>query len=81
MSDKRKYTIEELDAIPLYKLRLILRSLSGTPSNKSAREMKEEILKIQEGEIIPVPTNRGRKPKVLDGAEQIFDDNGPVEQN
>ena len=79
MSDKRKYTIEELDAIPLYKLRLILRSLSGTPSNKSAREMKEEILKIQEGEIVPVPTNRGRKPKVSDGAEQIFDDNGPVD--
>ena len=43
MSDKRKYTIEELDATPLYMLRLILRGLSGTPSNKSAREIKEEI--------------------------------------
>lgn len=79
MSDKRKYTIEELDATPLYMLRLILRGLSGTPSNKSAREIKEEILQIQEGKIVPVPTNRGRKPKASEEGEQIFDDNGPVD--
>jgi hypothetical protein len=38
------YTIEELDNIPLYKLRLILRDMGGTPGNKTVGKIKEEIM-------------------------------------
>ena len=81
MTEKRIYTIEELDNIPLYKLRLILRGLSGTPSNKSAREIKEEILHIQEGSYVPTPTNRGRKPKKSMQGGVAYDDDGEVDMS
>lgn len=79
MTDKKIFTMEELDTIPLYKLRLILRSLSGTPSNKSASEIKNEILQIQEGALVPTPTNRGRKPKASEKQSVTFNDDGDVD--
>ena len=47
MVDKTIFIPEELDNIPLYKLRLILRDLGGTPGSKNIREIKQEIIDIQ----------------------------------
>ena len=63
MVDKTIFMPEELDNIPLYKLRLILRDLGGTPGSKNIREIKQEIIDIQSGKVIPSHNNRGRKPK------------------
>ena len=73
------YTIEELDNIPLYKLRLILRDMGGTPGNKTVGKIKEEIMDIQSGKILPTPTKRGRKPKSSDDNPITFNDSGAVD--
>jgi|GEM_PF-4139654 len=46
------YTISEL--------RTLLQSMGGAPGNKKKGELIEEIIKIKQGEITPVRSNRGR---------------------
>ncbi len=57
------YTKESLNVANIYQLRRILRELGGTPGTKNSSMLLEEIIKIQNGEISPQRSNRGRKAK------------------
>lgn len=66
------YTEESLNKLGVYELRMLLRSLGGTPGNKRVSELCEEILKIQNGEFAPVHSKKGRKAKITAG-EMLYD--------
>jgi len=50
-----------LNKYGIHDLRSLLRSIGGTPGAKSKGELIDDILKIQNNEITPVRSNRGRK--------------------
>ncbi len=77
---KKIYTMEELDSISLYNLRLMLRELGGTPGTKNISELKEEIISIQSGKVVPSHNKRGRKPKVAPTTAEESAQNTEVER-
>lgn len=79
MIDRKTLTEEYIESLPLYSLRLLLRELGGTPGNKSVKELRDEILAIKDGKVVPKPTNRGRKPKNKTENPKTFNDNEPVD--
>ena len=74
MIEKKIYTIEELKDVPLFELRLLLRELGGKPGTKNISKIKEEIIAIQSGKLIPKPSNRGRKPKISPSDKEMLTD-------
>ena len=54
-------------------LRKILSELGGTPGSKSKREIIEEIIKIESGELVPVRSKRGRPSLSQSGAASVSD--------
>ena len=74
----RIYTIDELENVPLYELRLILREKGGVPGNKSVRELKEEIIALQSGKMMPTTSKRGRKPKKQQGDNLEISEDGII---
>ena len=55
MVDKTIFMPEELDNIPLYKLRLILRDLGGTPGSKNISRASEPQLGHREHSVSQRP--------------------------
>lgn len=58
----RKYTREELNLAGIHDLRDVLRSLGGVPRTNKKEELIQQIISIQNCEIVPKRSNRGRKP-------------------
>lgn len=54
-------TKEQYENFTVSELRLILAELGGAPGNKKKAVLIEEIVKIMDGEILPVRSTRGRK--------------------
>ena len=68
-----KYTRDFLEKSKgVESLRIIMRELGGTPSSKSKNELIEDILKIQNGELIPNKSGKGRKPRQTDVEYQDY---------
>ncbi len=59
-----KYNINEL--------RKKLSTLGGTPGNKSKKELIEEIIKIEQGELTPTRSNRGRPRRDIKKPDKII---------
>lgn len=57
------YTEAQLKSLTIHDLRIILKRIGGTPSNKKSGVLIDEILYIQNGGEPPKGSNRGRKPK------------------
>lgn len=65
IADGHKYTQEELDALTIHDLRIVLSKIGGVPKVKNRQVLIDEILQIQEGTLAPQRSNRGRKPKFI----------------
>ena len=63
--DGHKYTQEELDALTIHDLRIVLSKIGGVPKVKNRQVLIDEILQIQDGTLSPTRSNRGRKPKFI----------------
>jgi len=87
------YTQEELDALTIHDLRIILSKIGGVPKVKNRQVLVDEILQVQAGTLVPVRSTRGRKPKFIkieqmerEGAlgagrePGIVDDSNPLER-
>lgn len=59
------YTEAQLKALTIHDLRIILKRIGGTPSNKKSSILIDEILYIQNGGVPEKTSNRGRKPKFV----------------
>ena len=74
-----KYTRDYLEkSMGVEDLRKVMRELGGTPALKSKNELIDCIIKIQNGELVPNQSGKGRKPRMTD--KQYVDLNG-VEEN
>lgn len=65
IADGHKYTQEELDALTIHDLRIVLSKIGGVPKVKNRQVLIDEILQIQDGTLSPQRSNRGRKPKFI----------------
>lgn len=63
--DRGLYTEAQLKALTIHDLRIILKRMGGTPSNKKSGILVNEILYIQNGGVPEKNSNRGRKPKFV----------------
>lgn len=81
--DGHKYTQEELDALTIHDLRILLSKIGGVPKVKNRQVLIDEILQIQDGTLSPTRTNRGRKPKFIkiEAMERSMQEAGNAEQN
>ncbi len=61
-------------------LRKMLTSLGGTPGKKNKRQLIEEIIKIEKGELSPTRSNRGR-PSRVEGKEKFVANLEDVEKD
>ena len=63
MTNKKVYTLEELQGYSIHTLRDIFRTdFNGAPGQKQKQSLIEEIMLAQHGDGIVERTNRGRKP-------------------
>ena len=65
LQDGHVYTREELDALTIHDLRIVLSKIGGVPKLKNRQVLIDEIIQIQEGTLVPVRSKRGRKPKFI----------------
>ncbi|MBQ7642901.1 MAG: hypothetical protein IJS67_03265, partial [Clostridia bacterium] len=89
--DNGAYTEESLKKISIHDLRVIMRSVGGTPSTLNKKQLIEEILKIQKSAVLPSRNARGRKALDLTrsqyadvafgNAVNFIDDKGDVGEN
>ncbi len=68
-----KYTIETLSKYNIFDLRIILRDMGGTPMAMAKDALIKEIMKIQNKEITPKRSTRGRKAAVRAHTIDILD--------
>ena len=65
LQDGHVYTREELDALTIHDLRIVLSKIGGVPKLKNRQVLIDEIIQIQDGTLVPVRSTRGRKPKFI----------------
>lgn len=65
MQEKNLPVLSELKGMTIHELRIWLKKLGGTPSNKPSAVLVEEITGILDGKQPVRKSNRGRKPKYI----------------
>ena len=69
------YTEEYLKAKSIYDLRKILRSLGGVPGGKGKADLIAAVISIQQNEVVPKRSARGRKPLEMKEYADNFEKN------